>query len=207
MLRGLVLEELSGLLLRVLRAQGLLEVLLMRVLLVQKLRGVLVLQALSAQELLEVLELRVLSVQELLEVLPLRDPLLRCRLELLLAPREPQLRVVVVRLVAKQTAASEIEAALHRRTATTSTSLGTESPHMRAPSPSWGRRRRYCGSKYSRPQWCHTSFSSVPRRCRKGGTPPRNACRPPLHTTAAPRGHPWAFARRPARAGEGGILS
>ena len=100
---ALLLEELSGLLLRVLRAQGLLEVLVLRVLFVQEVRERLVLRVLLVQE------LRVLLVQEL------RAPQLRYRLELLLAPREPQLWVVAARPVAKQTAASEMEAVLRQR--------------------------------------------------------------------------------------------
>lgn len=170
-LRALELEELEGLLLRVLRAQGLLEVWVLRVLLVLELR------VLLAQELRVLLVLLVLCVQG-----P-REPQLRCRLE-------PQLRGVASRPVAKQTAANESEAAQQGRTATRATSLGTENPHMRAPLSSWGTERRYCGPRCWRAQWCHTSFSSVRSRCRNGATPPRNAFRPPRHTMSAPREHP-----------------
>lgn len=75
-----------------------------------ELRDLLVLLLPLPQELWELL---VLLVAEL------RDPQLRCRLELLRAPRGPQLRgrQVAARPVAKQTAASESEAALLSRTA------------------------------------------------------------------------------------------
>ena len=78
-----------------------------------ELRDLLVLLLPLPQELWELLVLLVLLVAEL------RDPQLRCRLELLRAPRGPQLRgrQVAARPVAKQTAASESEAALLSRTA------------------------------------------------------------------------------------------